>query len=146
MVNLWSDTEWGYLISLQPKALSWNWLLGYLLKTDMHVQGVFFRRLLSPLLASVYKVLFFHRNRCYFAQEFQEELSQINVLSNFLSLSIMQRKILIVLPFIHWMLGFYVLSYLRLAAQMTTYLFQSTSASLAWFVFNWMARPVSSFY
>lgn len=68
----------------------------------------------------------------------------MNVLSHFLSLNIMQRfKILIVLPFIHWMLEFYVLSYLKLAAEITTYLSQFTSASLAWFVFSWMARPVS---
>lgn len=26
--------------SLQPKALARNWLLGYLLKTDMQIQGV----------------------------------------------------------------------------------------------------------
>lgn len=61
LVNLWAGAEHSYLISLRPKALAWNWLLGYLLKTDTQIQGVylcvcssFSGKLPSPLLACMY--------------------------------------------------------------------------------------------
>lgn len=77
LMNPWAGAEGSYLISLQPKALAINWLLGYLLKTDTQMQGVylcvgvcssFSRKLPSPFFLNVCMSSFTAEKICCFTE------------------------------------------------------------------------------